>query len=299
MTTVDILNIIANDNRMILYRPEWRKETGSVTASILLSQIIYRYDKAGRKAFYKFRQPCENKYYFDGDSWTEELGFSKKEFDNALKLIAKKITRKKSTEHDKPVEYWTEIDRRTYYKINEINLSAFIERVYGKHEPAKEFPQPDISDLFALVKIPLNTGIEKAVKKALKKYSFDYVKSAIFYTNDHSTEPNRYKNYFELTIQNGWGEGYEPKYKPAPARPSKPLPPEPAPEPVDISELAELIPVPMSNVIESILTVNVRKHGAEYVKAAVLYANEQDGYREDRPKYRKFLEKCLKNGWNA
>lgn len=81
------IGIIAYDRKMIAYRPEWRPFTGSVKASILLQQIFFRWDKNDRKPFYKFKEPCGHHLYRTGDSWTEELGFTRTEFDTALKKI--------------------------------------------------------------------------------------------------------------------------------------------------------------------------------------------------------------------
>ena len=79
--TIELLNIFSNDRHMILYRPEWRKITGSVSATILLQQIFYRWDKHNREPFYKFWEPCSHALCRDGDTWTQEFGFSKFEFD--------------------------------------------------------------------------------------------------------------------------------------------------------------------------------------------------------------------------
>lgn len=60
----------------IPYFKELRVLTGSVTATILMQQLDYWFEKGSGEAFYKFKAPCENRYYKSGDSFTEELGFS-------------------------------------------------------------------------------------------------------------------------------------------------------------------------------------------------------------------------------
>lgn len=69
------------------YIKELRVLSGSVTASILMQQLDYWFEKKPG-GFYKFLEPCENnELYKTGDSWTEELGFSKYEFKSAFEKI--------------------------------------------------------------------------------------------------------------------------------------------------------------------------------------------------------------------
>lgn len=128
---IDLINLISEDNNLIIYRPSLRVVGKSVTGTILLSQIIYRWDKNKRKPFYKFKEPCLHEDYRDGDSWCEELGFSKKEFDSALKNISFKVTAKtKNEDHEMPIEFWTKQDRKTYYNINEVNLQKSLNGIF-------------------------------------------------------------------------------------------------------------------------------------------------------------------------
>lgn len=70
----------------IPYIKELRQIAGSVTASILMQQLDYWFARYP-DGFFKFLEPCSHSAYKDGDSWTEELGFSKDEFRAAfLKL---------------------------------------------------------------------------------------------------------------------------------------------------------------------------------------------------------------------
>jgi len=128
---VDLFKIFADDKRMILYRPEWRQITGSVTSTILLQQIIFHWDKNGRKPFYKFKEPCEHQLYKAGDSWCEELGFSRAEFDFAIKKIGFKKSKKRNEIHELPVEYWIESSRLTYYSIHTENMSNRLLLLYN------------------------------------------------------------------------------------------------------------------------------------------------------------------------
>ena len=122
--------------RSIPYRPQYNFITGKVTASILLQQINYWWHKNERKPFYKFRAPCKHDEYREGDSWTEELGMSKSEFDTALQAIGAKITKgvkKSELLKENIVIYWTDSNRLTWYQLNEALFYALLYLAY--HEP--------------------------------------------------------------------------------------------------------------------------------------------------------------------
>lgn len=90
----NVLSLTAN---VIPYHKEFRKIAGSVTASILWQQLEYWFSKTEGEKFYKFLSGLkEEKFgYKNGDSWTEELGFSAKEFRNAFKHIGVSYKSKK------------------------------------------------------------------------------------------------------------------------------------------------------------------------------------------------------------
>lgn len=135
--TIDILALLAEDRDLVSYRKSLRKLTGSVTSAILLQQVLYWFTRQGYQTFYKFKEPCNHKLYKPGDSWTEELGFSKREFDGALKRIGTKITSgKKKTallegrDITNVVLYWIGNDRVTWYEINADLLVDLLKRIY-------------------------------------------------------------------------------------------------------------------------------------------------------------------------
>jgi hypothetical protein len=72
----------------IPYIKELRPIAGSVTAVILWQQLDYWFEKYP-DGYYKFLSPPENAHpsYKTGDSWCEELGFSKEEFRCAFDKI--------------------------------------------------------------------------------------------------------------------------------------------------------------------------------------------------------------------
>jgi hypothetical protein len=66
----------------------------------------------------------------------EDLGFSRKEFDGAMKKIGYKKSKKNREKHSAPVEYWTDPSRLTFYTIHEKNLYELLFRIY--REPSVE-----------------------------------------------------------------------------------------------------------------------------------------------------------------
>ena len=116
------------------YCPELNTITGSVTASLLMCQLEYWFNKKGNKPFYKFLGPCEDKHYHTGDSWTEELGFTKAEFRTAFSKIG--ITYKSKTAYKAscdPFEgklylsYYDRSKNLTYYMRNHTLVNKLLE----------------------------------------------------------------------------------------------------------------------------------------------------------------------------
>ena len=135
-TELSVLNVLVHDANIIPYRKEFNRITGSVTASILLQQIIYRCGHQNTP-FYKFKEPCEHELYQADQSWTEELGFSRREFDTAIAAISTKIKKGDDlSEITTPVVHWTTIDRITYYQLNLCALRKVLNRLYVTAESA-------------------------------------------------------------------------------------------------------------------------------------------------------------------
>lgn len=118
--SMDTLSFVADDRNLITYRPAWNAFTGGVNATILLQQMIFYWQSNGQKPFYKFKQPCSHRLYRTGDSWTEKLGMTPKEFDTALgKLKAKGL-----------VSSSIDISRVTQYTLHEDLVKQMFEAVY-------------------------------------------------------------------------------------------------------------------------------------------------------------------------
>lgn len=122
--------IILDDKRIISYRPKLNTETGSVSATILLGQIMYWAEHCGNP-FWKFMQPCEHHQYKQGDSWMEELGFTRTEMETAFKRIGRRVNKKTKPDKNAFVWYWTDMNRLTWYMVNWDRVNRAVENVYG------------------------------------------------------------------------------------------------------------------------------------------------------------------------
>lgn len=147
-----LFDYLADDKSVICYRPQLNQITGSVLSTILLQQIMYWYKQNNFKPFYKFKSPCQHRYYKPGDSWLEETGFSLYEFNSAIQKIGIKITKEnRGKAHNFLIEYWKTVDNITYFQVNIDNLMTKIQglsRGETNHFPevdTTEFPKQEIS----------------------------------------------------------------------------------------------------------------------------------------------------------
>ena len=134
--STSILKILGEDKDVIPYRKSLNPITGSINSTILLTQILYWWNIKKEKAFYKYKLPIipqredesdesyqeRSKWYREGDSWSEDLDFSREEFDKALLHIAHNRTDEKFVPSSKYpiqpfIEYWTTRDRLTFYNV--------------------------------------------------------------------------------------------------------------------------------------------------------------------------------------
>lgn len=153
----DILAILARDKNIKIYRPELNQITGSVTATLLLQQMIYwgLNEKGEAIEFYKFRAPCDHELYHSGDSWCEELGLTGHEFDTAIKKIGFK--RGKSPQGQVPkdedsalVIYYTDSSRITKYFLNVELLRNRVLSIYysiSKNTTKTNYSDPIVNEI--------------------------------------------------------------------------------------------------------------------------------------------------------
>ena len=132
--TADLLSFIADDRAVVSYRPRWNQLTGSITATILLQQLIYRWVQSGRRPFYKFTGPCAHPLCRPGDSWEEELGLTRRQFETARAGIATRT--QGDVADDSLVSYWMTTGHCTWYAINEPLLVEKLAALYPVEQPA-------------------------------------------------------------------------------------------------------------------------------------------------------------------
>lgn len=134
-----LLEMFGDDKFRISYRPELVPLAGSVTAAILLAQIVYRAKARRYRSFYKFSQRCQHPQYRRGDSWCEELAFTRREFEGARSRIAVRVGSGDDAGAEEALShalvlYWVDAQRRTWYKVNVPLLSERLEAVYSGRE---------------------------------------------------------------------------------------------------------------------------------------------------------------------
>lgn len=190
--TRTLVNMLAEDKRLITYRPRLNEITGRVTATILLQQVLFRAQQIDYQPFYKFRAPCSHALYREGDSWTEELGFTVREFDTALGTIGTKVRKGNNksealegTSVQNLVIYWTDANRVTWYLLNVGLLEQMLEKLYAncassnyqvnphpastRKVPKAQLPisETTIEDIERVVGVLTNYGVSKGVATEL------------------------------------------------------------------------------------------------------------------------------------
>ncbi|MAU01414.1 MAG: hypothetical protein CL608_30100 [Anaerolineaceae bacterium] len=181
--TIEWLSLSAETvGRTIAYHPNLNQVTGSVLASLLLRQIVYRWENNARQPFYKFSAPCQHPAYRTGDSWQEELGFSRTEFETARRRLGGKIRQgaaKAKIRLENLILYWTDRERLTWYELNEPLLQAKLQELSIAeipHSPgnAENLQYPELPESC----IPYSTK-----KSQKKKTERDNARQPSFFSN--------------------------------------------------------------------------------------------------------------------
>lgn len=127
----------------IPYNPIYRRaipQLKSCSSAVLMTQLEYWFAVKEGQAFYKYLSPCpDQKDYKEGDSWTEELAFSKDEFRTAFKNIGISYNSKKAFKESSDkfqgnlyCSYYDRIERKTFYFRNHELVDGILDRIHGE-----------------------------------------------------------------------------------------------------------------------------------------------------------------------
>lgn len=158
--------ILDNRREVTVYRKEFNKLTGDAKASLLLNQFIYWDKIQGGGEFYKFIEPpsTPRKQYHKGDSWTEELGFTRREFDTAIKKIGYKRGKTKNkfdNEEDAYIIYYTAYNLTHWFinwdKLNRDLINLYYAQAYSFaddlfRKPASNSMDQDLFNIMLITK---------------------------------------------------------------------------------------------------------------------------------------------------
>ena len=121
----------------IKYNPALVNELGSKNAVLLFEKMEYWFSKK-KNEFYKFIEPCCHPCYREGDSWSEELGFSKLVFRNAFDKIGTRYISKTAFEKEADpfkgklfASYRDRQSKKTVFVRNNALLHTFYDRLKG------------------------------------------------------------------------------------------------------------------------------------------------------------------------
>ena len=141
----------------IPYYPEFRQITQSATSAVLMQQLEYWFDKSEGRSFWKFLSPCPHTSYRPGDSWIEELGFTKQGFRSAFDRIGNRYKSKvdfiaarrsgevfeRGDDETLYASYFNRANGLTVYLRNGRRIGAAIDEVVAQN--AKKSRQADLS----------------------------------------------------------------------------------------------------------------------------------------------------------
>lgn len=183
----------------IPYIPAIRILTGSVNAAILFQQLNFRFEKKPA-GFYKFQSPPAQPHdkYRVGDSWTEELMFSKEEFRTAFDKIGVRYHTKtdylnaankfeKDGKEQFFCSYFDKIRQMTFYFKNTALINSTLKELGIDCAPK---PAP----LSLPKQAKPNLGIDNPDLPTSRSYSFDKLTNPIPNIETKNTTENTSKN---------------------------------------------------------------------------------------------------------
>lgn len=126
----------------IKFYPKVKTSLGCEKATLILGRMEYWFNKY-TNGFYKFIEPCPHPLYKEGDSWLEELGFSRKIFARAFDLIG--VRYKSKSAYLKAIDkfqgklyasYHDRKSNKTFFIRNHDFASQFIKGLFKRKTPS-------------------------------------------------------------------------------------------------------------------------------------------------------------------
>lgn len=131
----------------IKFYPGIKSSLGCEKATLILGRLEYWFENY-KTGFYKFVEPCGHPLYREGDSWSEELGFSRKIFAKAFDLIGVRYKSKSDylNTEDKfqgklYASYHDRKTNRTYFIRNHEFASQFIKGLFNRKSSSTPLKQ--------------------------------------------------------------------------------------------------------------------------------------------------------------
>lgn len=138
-------NIFVHKNKTtsafyIKFYPGIKSSIGCEKATLILGRLEYWFEKYAN-GFYKFVEPCEHLLYRKGDSWAEEIGFSRKIFAKSFDLIGVRYKSKSAFNQAKDkfhgklyASYHDRKTNQTYFIRNHQFASDFIKGLFNRKQ---------------------------------------------------------------------------------------------------------------------------------------------------------------------
>lgn len=122
----------------IKFYPGLKTSLGCEKATLVLGRLEYWFEKY-KNGFYKFVEPCGHPLYREGDSWEEEMGFSRKIFAKAFDLVGVRYKSKSAFRNAKDkfqgklyASYHDRKTNQTYFVRNHKFASEFIKGIFKR-----------------------------------------------------------------------------------------------------------------------------------------------------------------------
>lgn len=180
----------------IKFYPGIKSSLGCGKATLILGRFEYWFTKY-QQGFYKFIEPCKHPLYRTGDSWAEEIGFSRKVFAKAFDLIGIRYKSKsafqKASNKFQGKLYASYHDRKTnqtYFFRNHSFANQFLQNLFKRKTPSETLPPKKtknkdlLNDKFSFKKgrsrnVQVGRSFNKLIQKNTSSLSSDTPKNKI------------------------------------------------------------------------------------------------------------------------